>query len=271
MKIKNGKDEHEILLLDAQGNVLRKGYIYEFLSSKIFAKDLMNYYINIENETGDDEFNYDQLMLDEIMMRGKQMRTHHTEMDAFIYHCALSTDKAKIEYFKRFPQFNTHEGMHLLKLEVPVKTNYAIDEALYTVRYDYLNTIEEIEAFLNVHSKIFGNAYNVEKIQELQKDHELNCITILKGAEIVGNILTMIEINGNQKIGVIEDMFVVDAYKKQKLGSFLLQEGINHLSGLGVDSMVLEVWSTNERAYGLYEKLGFRFDHETETSIGVYI
>ncbi|HRY48632.1 MAG TPA: GNAT family N-acetyltransferase [Candidatus Paceibacterota bacterium] len=55
-------------------------------------------------------------------------------------------------------------------------------------------------------------------------------------------------------------------YQGKKIGVNLLKSSIQHLRGIGISTLHLEVYKNNNRAIDLYKKVGFDIMDETENS-----
>ncbi len=61
----------------------------------------------------------------------------------------------------------------------------------------------------------------------------------------------------HSKTGVILNMGVDEVYRGQGIGTALIKEAENYLKEKGIEALELGVYMFNEKAYKLYEKLGF--------------
>lgn len=59
------------------------------------------------------------------------------------------------------------------------------------------------------------------------------------------------------KVGYIEDLFVEDKYRGKNIGTLLMEKMEEYLKSQGCDSLWLEVFAPNKKAYEYYKKLGF--------------
>lgn len=58
--------------------------------------------------------------------------------------------------------------------------------------------------------------------------------------------------------GHIDDLFVAPEFRKQGIGTLLYREAERRAKERGVDNLTLMVWSFNENAMKLYQKLGMK-------------
>ena len=61
----------------------------------------------------------------------------------------------------------------------------------------------------------------------------------------------------------LDDLSVTEKYRGKGVGTKLISLAEDYAKGLGVPAIVFHVEKTNERAYRLYRKLGYR-DHENQ-------
>lgn len=61
----------------------------------------------------------------------------------------------------------------------------------------------------------------------------------------------------NEKLGTVESIFVLEAYRGLGIGESLMNKALAWLDHNGVVEKVLEVTVGNERVYGFYGKFGF--------------
>ncbi len=74
-----------------------------------------------------------------------------------------------------------------------------------------------------------------------------------EGGRIVGSIGLSLAPYGVVNLG----MAILDGYRSQGIGTRLVAHGIEWARQVGAHKMALEVWPHNERAIGLYNKMGF--------------
>lgn len=272
MYFTNGKDNHEIILVNSKEQVLGKGYIYDFIASEIHEKDRVNYYIYTNIEVKDKEYDIKKFIVDELIKRAKKHRKNYPNYNARVYHCCFSHDKQQIDFYSSIEGFKHDEGMHILSCNLENLNFSNINNIEYEIEENSLNTEEEIQEFINEHSKVFRSSpYNSDKIKELKEKESFNNIAIYDKERLIGNILLIVEEELGLKIGWIEDMFVCKDYRHKGLGEFLVRKGLSYFKSIGLHESRLELWSANTRATNLYYKCGYKFLKESESSIGMSI
>lgn len=272
MRVINGKDKHEILAVDMNEEVIGKGYIHEFRASDLYEKDRMNYFIEAFSDCKGKSNEIRMLIVEKLIECAKEQRKKYPNSNARVYHCCFADDKKNIEFYSQFKDFNADEGMHLLTCDLSEYMNPIIEDIAYEVREDCLKTIEDVNQFIQEHSKVFvGHPYDVTTIKELQIKEGFKSIAIFDKQRIVANILLHIEEEDNIKYGCLEDIFVSREYRNKGLGEYLVLRGLDYFKKQGLIDSRLEVWSSNERAPRLYYKLGYKLMKVTEVSIGKMI
>lgn len=270
MNFINGKDEHEISLIDRDGKVLGKGYLFETIASKLYQKPRVNYFIDMDIEVKEKAEEIRKRIAEELVNRAKKRRKHYPDYDARVYHCCFSDDREKIRFYSSLKGFKHDEGMHILTHNLEKIQHQIHRNVNYEIKENSLNSEEEILEFINEHSKVFKGPYSIGEINELKEKEGFKNIGVYDREKIVGNILLIVE-KEDKKYGWVEDMFVKEGYRTQGLGALLINKGLEHFRLLGLDESRLEVWSANERAVKLYRKIGYEFLQETQASIGASI
>ena len=215
MKIINGKNKHEIIALDAEDNILGKGYIYDFLEAEILEVDRMNFFIETIIELEDKENVIRKFIVDELVKRAKELRKSYPDYDARVYHCCFSNDKDAIEFYSTIEGFKHDEGMHIITCDLDnsnIQNQVSIE---YEIKEDTFNMDEEIQDFINKQSEVFrSSSYDIEKIKKLKELEGFKNIAIYDKGQIAGNILLLIEEESGVKFGWVEDLFVNKGYRK---------------------------------------------------------
>ncbi|WDV45159.1 GNAT family N-acetyltransferase [Clostridiaceae bacterium M8S5] len=274
MKIVTGKNENEILAINKDDNILGKGYIYEFIASEIYEIDRVNYFIDVKAEVGDNDNKIKKFIIQNLVEKAKTKRKNYPSYKSKVYNCCFSNDEKKLVLFSSIDGFEHDEGMHILSCDLSTITPHKSSNLDYEIKEDCLNNDEEINKFINVHSKVFrSHPYTKEQIIEFKEQKGFKNIAIYDGETMIGNILLIVEDNKDTglKIGWLEDMFISKKYRNKHLGEFLVKSGLDYFKSLGLNESRLEVWSANIRAYNLYKKMGYSFKEETESSVGMWI
>lgn len=118
------------------------------------------------------------------------------------------------------------------------------------------------DSFSDIHESVFPTTYyNAKKI--ISRLDEQNQLFIIKNGktEIKGYVYVEAEPEHGQ--GSIEYVAVSDKFRKQGIGTKLIQAALNHLfSYESIKDVTLSVEKENEKAIHLYEAAGFKKKHE---------
>lgn len=84
-----------------------------------------------------------------------------------------------------------------------------------------------------------------------------HCILAKKGDEIIGAIISKVDMHGERKRGYIAMLAVDRQHRKGGIGSQLVLKAIEEMKKEGTQEVVLETETHNSGALRLYENLGF--------------
>ncbi|QOR35968.1 GNAT family N-acetyltransferase [Clostridium sp. 'deep sea'] len=251
---------------DVENNIIGEGYIIESMASKIYKQDRVNYFLKAK---ADNLCNKKEIVKQLIKLAEKHKAKNHPKLKARIYSCLLVEQKNEIEFYNSIEEFDSHEQMLVLNAELQeIKELIALPKG-YSARVNSLNTDTEINSFIKQHAKVFTSlTYSLAKIKELQELEGFRNIAIYYKNVLVANILLNYEYEEDYKYGVIEDIFVLQEYRKQGLADYLISKCFSYFKNNSINEVRLEVWSENNRANNLYKKHGFNKFKITEVSIG---
>lgn len=117
-----------------------------------------------------------------------------------------------------------------------------------------LNRAEATGISSNNHQEEMMKAY------ENSLNHGAYFLVGLESEEVVGWVLIDKSIDWfmGEEIGWISDVYVKEAFRRKGYGKELIQHSFLHFKDLGYSDVRLNVFSFNENAIKLYEKLGFK-------------
>lgn len=159
--------------------------------------------------------------------------------------------------------------------EYPLKNSKKI-----TVR---LQTIAEVEESLDLIRKVAEEGlYLMEddvdrnRIEATKNQMELNgqevlfIIATIDG-KIVGN-LDLVKYGRWQKTSHVRylDMAVLDGFRSVGVGSALMDYSIEWAKSKGFEKIILDVFSSNERAVNLYKKFGFVIEGVNRDAVKIF-
>ena len=132
--------------------------------------------------------------------------------------------------------------------------------------------LDQDEAELtSIQNAAFGEhwGFNPNTVEEIAARVRMNStdpdgiIFISNGGSLAGFNWTLRNENGNGSVGFVAMTGIHPNYRGKGLGTAVVVTGMEYLRKQGVDSIELEVDSTNTPAVELYRKLGFKPVHHT--------
>ncbi len=133
--------------------------------------------------------------------------------------------------------------------------------------------LDQDEAELtSIQNAAFGEhwGFNPNTVEEIAARVRMNStdpdgiIFISNGGSLAGFNWTLRNENGNGSVGFVAMTGIHPNYRGKGLGTAVVVTGMEYLRKQGVDSIELEVDSTNTPAVELYRKLGFKPVHHTD-------
>ena len=112
-----------------------------------------------------------------------------------------------MEFYSKVEGFKHDEGMHIIACNLSsFESSYKLSRE-YEIRENNLNSDEEIQGFINEHSKIFRSVpYDLEKIRKLKEQEGFKNIAIYHKEKMIANILLLVEVDSGIKYGCLEDL-----------------------------------------------------------------
>lgn len=123
-------------------------------------------------------------------------------------------------------------------------------------------TLKDNEIYADIINRVFGDPLTSSVLGQLLQDTSVRVYILEEEGQTVGSITT--QIRGDLSLGYIYDVAVLEQYRQQGLGSYMLLEAIEKLKAENIATVSLTVTGQNEKALGLYRKLGFK---ETDIDI----
>jgi len=270
--VKDSQRKNFIEAYDENNILVGEAIISPFMESDLYDKQRLNIYIDIDVKDIKDKKIVMDLMFDELLKRGKNIKKENEDLDVKFYHCCFSDNKENIEYYLSKEGFKHDEGMHIIRKEIDEEefSILEIDGIEFTELY--FDDEKEIKQLVEEQNKVFKHGYAVEDLKEIKNNTEWFSIAAKHEDLIVGNVVIIVKQDDDgTKYGWVDDLFVSNAWRKKGIGESLMSRAFNKLKELNVRESRLEVWSSNKRAMSVYSKLGYKFLKETETSIGVFL
>jgi ribosomal protein S18 acetylase RimI-like enzyme len=172
----------------------------------------------------------------------------------------FSSEVNNNRYFLEEKNFKPHNTLYTMKrdLHQPVQ-----DVALAhgNLKWDFwkMETLEEEKEYLAVECEIWPDvALGERRLHEYKGNEDWTAISVRQN----GNIIACTMAWKDEEIGVIEDVFVREAWRKQGIARFLLTKALLYLKGKGLGEAHLMVDTENEKALNLYKSVGFEVVEE---------
>ncbi|MFN7252456.1 MAG: GNAT family N-acetyltransferase [Anaerobacillus sp.] len=273
MSVVQGENGNVYHAIDEKNNVLGKGWIYASKPSDIYTYSRLDIFIEMEIYEKKHNTQIKDSIFDTLMAEANKIKSENPDQVVRVYNCCFSNDIESINYYCSKEGFVHDEGMHIIGLQMgtePYMVNCKNDEIHYVSLP--LNSDNEITRLIDVHKNVFRSGYSIEMIKELKQKKGWKSIAATYNGEIVGNIMLWVnEEDPNAPYGWVEDLFVLNDWRKKGIAKELITRGLAHFQELPVLEVKIEVWSANERAMKLYKEFGFEFQKETESSIGMFL
>lgn len=127
--------------------------------------------------------------------------------------------------------------------------------ATFNETFEADNTVENMRAYLQA-------AYNLEKLEQELANPDSEFQFIFHAGKLAGYVKLNVgeaqsESQGKKALE-IERIYIKQEFKRQGLGSKLLNYGIEQAQKLGKDYVWLGVWEHNNSALRFYHKMGFK-------------
>ncbi|MHA6531216.1 GNAT family N-acetyltransferase [Paenibacillus sp. BAC0078] len=122
-----------------------------------------------------------------------------------------------------------------------------------------METREERDLYLKLESEVWPDApLGAKRLAEYREHPLWTAIIAREAGTIVGSAMVWQEDEG----GVIEDVFVREAWRRRGIASFLLAEALKYLQGHGLGNVSLVARTDNDSALALYTTAGFQTESE---------
>lgn len=270
--IKDSQRKNFIEAYDENNILVGEAIVSPFWESNLYDKKRLNVFIDIDVKDIRDKKIVMDLMFDELLIRGKNIKKENQDVDVKFYHCCFSDNKESIEYYLSKEGFKHDEGMHIIRKVIDeVKFNiFDIDSVEFTELH--FEDEQEMQQLVEEQNKVFKHGYAVDDLKEIKNNAEWFSIASKHEDLIVGNVVIIIKKDDEgTKYAWVDDLFVSKAWRGQGIGESLMSRAFDKLKAINIKESRLEVWSSNKRAMSVYSKLGYKFLKETEVSIGMLL
>jgi ribosomal protein S18 acetylase RimI-like enzyme len=118
----------------------------------------------------------------------------------------------------------------------------------------------EEKQYLDIEAEIWPKAQlGLKRLREYKSYPHWTAMVVREAEAIVGSLMAWEE----ETVGIIEDVFVRESWRKRGIAKHLLTEGLKYLKGLNLSYAQLSVLATNQTALSLYKAVGFIIENES--------
>ena len=267
----HGNEKENILIaFDEKGSYLGRGYIFPNINYDMAVEHPLNIYIDIEMQSEyelRDEVS--SKLLDKLTKRAKEVQKEYKAIKSRLYTGCMIDEIKKYNFFIS-KGFIHDEGTYILECDFKSYINKNVLLPNIEIRESHrLSGIDQIN-FIKLHNAIFIKTIDDEFLDKINRNEMVRYYTAYNNDEIIGNILIYAErTEGDVLVGKIENLFVIDKWRKSKVARYLMNKAIDYFNKNDIKVIQLEVWNANKIAYSFYENLGFRFKDEIELYPGI--
>ena len=105
------------------------------------------------------------------------------------------------------------------------------------------------------------NNFIKKRFREIISSKNTFLLLVESNTDVAGYLTVSLIKNVNQKMGYVDDIFVLKEFRKKGLGSLLIKELISILKKKKFKKIRLGAYIDNKKALDLYKKLGFKLTH----------
>jgi GNAT superfamily N-acetyltransferase len=264
--------ENILIAQDVQGEVLGRLLIYPYPGDPAKGEHPLNLYLNLLLEEGIGEGDrIKDALLERALQRAVEIKEEAGQPTARVYACFFKHQQDEVAYFVS-RGFVQDESMYILEWRTGTPlppVDFPTDVA---IRSWDLETDAEKERFIETHRLVFPrHPYSIPQLEQLASQPSWCNYTAWYQGAIAGNIMVFTRQDASECIGVIEDLFVLENYRRKGIGRALLQTTLVYLQSVDLPRVQLEMWSTNQPAFKRYQSLGFKVVVQTELAVGRFV
>ncbi|WP_047986509.1 GNAT family N-acetyltransferase [Ornithinibacillus californiensis] len=209
----------------------------------------------------EEDFEVINLLYERVYARGLELKQQlSSSYQTNLCFGNFATEVSNNSYFveeKGFKPLNTLYTMER-NLQEPIE---ASNLPLENVSWQFwkMDSLEEEKQYLEVESQIWPDtALGLQKLHEYKRNPSWTSIPVRDNGKIIASAMAWQE----EDMGVIEDVFVIENWRKLGIAKFLLTTGLTYLKEIGLDRASLMVDTENENALNLYRSVGFHVVEE---------
>lgn len=117
-------------------------------------------------------------------------------------------------------------------------------------------TIGDNLLYADIINQAFGDAISPSVLEELLKDPSVMVYILEKQGQAIGS--TTIQLKTNLSVGYIYDVAIIEGYRGQGFGTYMIGKSIQELAHHKMATASLTVTGDNRKALSLYKRIGFK-------------
>ncbi|MBY0121673.1 GNAT family N-acetyltransferase [Bacillus sp. S/N-304-OC-R1] len=166
-------------------------------------------------------------------------------------------------FFTKEKGFNHLNTLYSMKRDLEREINETTTIRDYQLFHWNMESPNEEQEYLKVEAEIWPEAaLGLNRLREYKSNEFWTSINVRENGTIVGNAMAWKELEGDNEIGIIEDVFVRENWRKQGIAKHILTKSMLYLKEKGLTVAKLQVETTNEKALNLYKSVGFEVETE---------
>lgn len=265
------RKENIFFAQDSLGNTLGGMLLYPFYDEVIEAEHPHNISLLLHIPEGKElSVSARDQLLERVLERSAAIKLEAGQVQTRLYISFLKDHLEQSDYFIA-RGFQQDESMQILERVSGAPLPDVTLPAGVTIRNWTMAGKGDMERFIAVHSTVFPrHPYSLERLSQLTSLAGWRDLAACQEDHICGNIMFLNDPE-DPSAGLIEDLIVLNGWRRQGIGSFLLSSALEKMEENGTQRVRLEMWSANRNASNLYRKFGFQVIDETEFAYGLTI
>lgn len=185
-----------------------------------------------------------------------------------------SSDHVNNQYFAQHKGFSHFKSLYYMERDLSESIQPIALEQGYDFSYWLMETERMEQDYLELEAEVWpDSALGSSRLAQYKQNPLWTAMVIRQGEHIVGSTMAWKsedteetrEVEGAEGlagVGVVEDVFVREPWRKRGLAKYLLVQALSYLKEQNLARAELMVLSTNESALSLYTSVGFRVSSE---------
>ncbi|WP_042150184.1 GNAT family N-acetyltransferase [Paucisalibacillus sp. EB02] len=167
----------------------------------------------------------------------------------------FGTEANNNRFFVDEKGFKPFETLYTMErdLQQPIEP-IALSHPILKSEFWKMDSLEEEKQYLEAECEIWpDSALGLKRLREYKSNPSWTAIPVWENGSIIACAMAWQE----DEMGVVEDVFVKVAWRKQGIAKFLLTTALTYLKDVGLNKAKLMVDTENEKALSVYKSVGF--------------